>query len=66
MWVCTQTTDLTLDHACLPACLSTHILCRLLLLKENMPADVEKELSTKTGTVTPWWFAIKTLAKVTG
>lgn len=41
-----------------------HLSRRLMLLKANMPADVEAELNTKAGTVTPWWFAIKTLAKV--
>ncbi len=32
--------------------------------KEDVPEHIAKELQTKSATVTPWWWGLKTLIKV--
>lgn len=52
------------DRCQLPMQVNVEDTARLASKHTDLPAHVLKELATKSETVTPWWWGLKTLIKV--
>jgi hypothetical protein len=54
------------DHCCLYICCQANLQQAALLASSHtdLPATMVKELATRSETVTPWWWGLKTLIKV--